>query len=107
VVSVRAAVEGEVAKLPADLRKSGLAATALVLADQLDDNHETACPECGHFIRGVNSATSKSMCSKELRETLAALAAAAPAKKTNRDAIDDLTKRRAKRRSASAASARS
>jgi hypothetical protein len=47
VVSVVAAVERDLAKLPTELADAALAATALVLAEQLD---------------GKNSATSKSMC---------------------------------------------
>jgi hypothetical protein len=83
-VSVVAAVARDLAKLPDDLGESTLAAAALALAEELDRS---------------NSATSKSMCAKELRETMAVLRALAPSKK-EQDAIDDLTARRTARRAA-------
>jgi hypothetical protein len=64
VVSVVAAVERELVSLPSVLREGALAAAAVALAEILDDVH--------------NSATSRSMVAKELRETLASLRALAP-----------------------------
>lgn len=68
-------------------RKSGLgsgalAAAALALAASVDR---------------PDSTTSQAMCSKELRDTLAALHAMAPAEEL-RDDLDDLAARRAARR---------
>jgi hypothetical protein len=71
-----------------ELAQSALAASALALAAAIDD------PE--------NSATSKSLCVKELRETLARLLAMAPAKAEN-DSLDELTARRSARRAAAQA----
>jgi uncharacterized membrane protein YccC len=76
------------AKRDPELAKSGLAASALALAQQLDS------PE--------NSATSKAMCAKALSETLRQLRElAAPERKEDR--VDELTEKRARRRGARAA----
>jgi len=72
----------EIGKRSKGLADSTLAASALALAAELDDR---------------NSATSKSMCAKELRETIAALWAQCPAEE-EADGIDELAKRRAARR---------
>lgn len=64
---VRAGVEHDLAGIAvreADLVKGGLAATARAMADQIDDPG--------------NSATSKSMCAKALRDCLDQLQALAP-----------------------------
>lgn len=65
---------------------SALAASALVLAEGLDD------PSA--------SVTAKSMSARALAETMAALCALVPAGSDERDAIDELADRRAARRSA-------
>jgi hypothetical protein len=87
-MSVAKAVKRDIA----DIRKrdralgdSALAASALVLAEQLDDPG--------------NSATAKSMCARALREALDRLRELAPARKESDD-VDDLAKRRARRRTA-------
>lgn len=72
----------EIAKRDASLSRSALAAAALELARQID------APK--------NSATSKSMCAKELRETMARLRELLPAE-TEGDRVDELGSRRAKR----------
>lgn len=82
------AVQRDVDKLPEELAESGLAATAISLAYELEDP--------------FNSATSKSMCAKALGEALAQLRALAPAKQ-EADKLDDLTARREARRSTAAA----
>lgn len=87
-MSVVEAVQRDLEGLPPDLAGSGLAATALALAGEIDK-------------RG-NSATSKSMCAKALNDTLRDLRALAPARRET-DALDDLTARRERRLSASAA----
>jgi hypothetical protein len=92
VVSVTAAVTRELEGFPVELAESALAATALAMAELIDDPRP--------------SATSKSMCAGKLIDALKMLRELKPAG-AKRDAIDDLTKRRAKRRSTSAASARS
>lgn len=87
VTSVVEAVERELARLhkrgAVDLADSAMAAAALALALEIDT--------------GGNSATSKSMCAKELRETLSALWAAAPPEEAMDD-LDELAQRRASRR---------
>lgn len=86
-LSVTAAVKRDLealAKRDAKLAQSGLAATALALARELDDD---------------NSATSKSMCARALSETLVLLNELAPPEQVL-DGIDDLEKARSKRRSA-------
>jgi hypothetical protein len=92
VVSVTAAVTRELEGFPVELAESALAATALAMAELIDDPRP--------------SATSKSMCAGKLIDALKVLRELKPAD-AKRDAIDDLTKRRAKRRSTSAASSRS
>ena len=80
------AVHAELARLAKrdpDLAVSATAMAALALARELESYG--------------NSATSKSNCAKELREAMAALWALAPAEVAN-DSIDELQKRRAKRR---------
>ena len=66
------------------LAESALAATALALAAEID---------------GANSATSKSMCATALQKALERLAELAPPER-ERDGLDDLSARRAKRRGA-------
>jgi hypothetical protein len=92
VVSVTEAVMRELEGYPVELAESALAATAIAMAELIDDPGP--------------SATSKSMCAGKLIDALRVLRELRPAD-AKRDAIDDLTKRRAKRRSASKASARS
>jgi hypothetical protein len=75
----------EIEKRDPKLAQSGLAALALKLAEEMDAN---------------NSATSKSMCAKSLMETLDRIRALAPAEETE-DKVDDLSARRAARRTAS------
>jgi len=82
---VVAAVKKDLAgirRVDKDLAESGLAASALVLAAELDDRS--------------NSATSKSMCAKALREAMDRLRELAPptAQTTK---IDDIRSRRAAR----------
>lgn len=89
VVTVVAAVERDLKLMPT-VAESALAASALVLAAQLDD------PD--------TSATSKSMCSRELRDTMTVLRALAPAKR-EADGIDDITAQRNKRIAGRSASA--
>jgi SpoVK/Ycf46/Vps4 family AAA+-type ATPase len=83
-MTVVAAVKRDLAGMPKTLAESGIAATALVLAAQLDD--------------GDTSATSKSMCAKELRELLERLRALSPPR-IEVDRIDDVTRKREERRS--------
>jgi len=71
-----------------DLSQSALAASALVLAGELDD------PE--------NSATSKSMCARALTETMERLRDLLPPD-TEADRLDDLSARRAERLAAGGA----
>jgi hypothetical protein len=84
-VSVVAALQRELEGMPRMVAEGALAAQALVMAAQLDD------PEV--------SATAKSMCSKDLRETMAALRAVAPAKRET-DGIDRLRDEVAAKRAA-------
>jgi hypothetical protein len=88
------AVEHDLKQFGADLAASGLAASALALAGEIDSP--------------LNSATSKSMCARALLDTLERLRALAPPKK-EKTKVDDLASKRARRRSASrsAGSARS
>ncbi len=65
------------------LAESALASTALVLAEQLDK-------------QGV-SATAKSMCAKQLRETLAELRDLSRLEGEQEDALDELQQRRWRR----------
>jgi hypothetical protein len=85
--SVEAAVSRDLAALPPDLATSALAMLALALAREVD---------------GENSATSKSMCAGQLRDTLAQLRELAPSEE-EADELDDLARRRATRRSGGAA----
>jgi hypothetical protein len=80
--TVLEAVERDLRKLPTDLAKSALAASALALAREMDN-------------RG-NSATSKSMCSRSLLDTLDRLRELTPPSEEN-DALDELRNRRAAR----------
>lgn len=83
-LTVQAAVKRDLAALKdPKLAKSGLAASALALARELDS------PK--------NSATSKSMCARALLDTLDRLRALAPAVK-EKDEVDELSNRRQKRR---------
>lgn len=86
-MTVRAGVERDLLVLPEDVREGGLAALALAMADEIDD---------------PNSATSKSMCAKQLRDVLLDLKKVAPAV-PEKDGLDELQKRRAARRAAAAA----
>jgi hypothetical protein len=89
VSGVVAAVRRDLAVLDrrrAGLSRSSLAATALALAASLDD------PDV--------SATAKANCSRELRDTFAALRALAPVERSA-DALDELKRRRQRRRKAS------
>lgn len=79
----------ELAKRDPGLADSALAATAVAMA------YEIAHP--------FNSATSKSMCAKQLREALEELRDLAP-DRPEEDGVDDLSKRRAKRLAGRAAS---
>ena len=79
--SVVDGVTRDLAKLPEDVAMSGLGASALVLAREMDDD---------------NSATSKSMCANSLRDTLDRLRELAPPKRES-DHVDDIARRRAKR----------
>lgn len=65
-----------------DFSDSTLAATAIVLAEQLD---------------GHGSSTSKAMVAKELRETLAALRELAPPARA-KDRLDEVNRKREQRR---------
>jgi pyruvate/2-oxoglutarate dehydrogenase complex dihydrolipoamide acyltransferase (E2) component len=84
-LTVLDAVKGDIAgiaRLDPKLARSGLAASALALARELDD------PD--------NSATSKSMCAKSLIDALERLRELAPDEEGN-DALDELASRRAAR----------
>lgn len=76
------AVEKDLVRLPKDLAGSALAQSALALAYEIQNP--------------FNSATSKSMCTRELREALDRLRALAPVKK-ERTQLDDLRDRRSRR----------
>lgn len=79
---------GEIAKRDKGLAESSLAMSALRLAELMDD--------------AENSATSRSMCGRELRDTLGRLRELAPKEET-KDGLDDLSARRAARRGSAAA----
>lgn len=79
-MSVREAVERDLAKLPDDLADSGLAATALAMADRIDGG------------KG-----SPSECAKALMQALEQLRDLAPAPEKEKDGLDDLSARRAAR----------
>ena len=81
VEGVRRDLASITAPAPA-LAESALAMAALALAAEIDNPG--------------NSATSKSMCAKELRDILTALRALAPAKH-EQDGVDDLSQRRSAR----------
>lgn len=79
--TVVAAVKRDLAALgDLDLARSGLAASALALARELD--------------KPSNSATSKAACARALRETIESLRALAPAKPEG-DGLDELAERAA------------
>lgn len=82
-LSVVSAVERDLKALGGGLAESSLAAAAFALARELD------CAE--------NSATSKSMCARALRETMDRLQELAPPK-AERDRIDEVSDRRERRR---------
>lgn len=86
-MSVVEAVERDLTRFTAEARDSGLAATALALAGEIDGN---------------NSATSKSMCAKALVDVMRELRSLAPPAR-EKDGVDDLIARREKRRGRSAA----
>lgn len=79
------AVNADLKRMPAELAKSALAATAKALAREIDG--------------AKNSATSKSMCARALLDTLEELRALCPPA-DEVDALDDLAARRAVRRGA-------
>lgn len=81
MVSVVVAVTRELEEF-GKFKESTLAATALVLAAELD---------------GSGSSTSKAMVAKELRDTLAALRALAPPKR-EADRLDEVNRKREERR---------
>jgi hypothetical protein len=88
--TVAAAVERDLALIAArdaGLAESSLAMSALRLAREMDNSG--------------NSATSKSMCARELRDTLDRLRELAPKEET-KDGLDDLSARRDRRRARSA-----
>lgn len=85
-MSVREAVERDLAQIRTrsrELAESALAASALVLAGELDS--------------AGNSATSKSMCAKALTETMDRLRELSPPRR-ELDDLDDLAARRERRR---------
>lgn len=86
--TVEAGVLADLGALGDVPRSAGLAQSALALARAVDDVS--------------NSATSRSMCARELRETLDRLRALAPVK-GEKSGIDDLRDRRAARRAAAQA----
>ena len=81
--SVAAAVERDLARLPAVLAGSALAASALAMAREIDDPG--------------NSATSKSMCQARLADALKELRALAPPEESH-DRIDGIADELAQRR---------
>jgi hypothetical protein len=85
---VEQAVTRDLARLPAALRETTSAATAIALARELD--------------RGRLMSTAP--VAKELRETMRELAAAAVEIEVKGDAVDDLNARRAARRQGMSAS---
>lgn len=85
---VAQAVERDLAKMPADFAQSGLAMMALALAREVD--------------APTNSATSKSMCASQLRETLDRLRELTPPAE-EADELDDLARRRESRRAGASA----
>jgi hypothetical protein len=91
-VSVVDAVTRDIEALGSRAVGSTLAETALALAAELD--------------KPKNSATSKSMCAKAMIDVFRELRFVAPARQ-EADGVDELTRRRADRRAASADSASS
>jgi hypothetical protein len=89
VLTVREAVEAELARLPEELATSATAASALLLADSIDMGRASF-----RFQAGLV---------KELRECMSELAAKAPAKPEG-DHVDELNERRAARRRSASAS---
>lgn len=83
VIDSTAAEIASLVKRAPELEQSSLAATAIALAYQIEDP--------------FNSATSKSMCARELRETMSKLRELAPPA-DEEDGIDELSARRAERR---------
>lgn len=86
-MSVVEALRSELERMPEHVAGSATAATALVMAAQLDDSS--------------TSATSKSMCAAKLLDAMAILHDLAPSERMA-DGIDDLTAHRAARLAASA-----
>lgn len=80
-LSVLASVTRDLASVPSEMATGGLAAMALALAREID---------------GENSATSKSMCAGQLRDTLDRIRELSPDKEEG-DSLDDLAARRANR----------
>ena len=76
---VAQAIERDLARLPADLATSALAASAMALAREMDNP--------------ANSATSKSMCAKTLLDTFDRLRELTPTDEESDD-LDDLATRR-------------
>lgn len=87
---VVAGVESELATFPAWIRELATARVALQLAREMDS------PD--------NSATSKSMCARQLMDAMSALRALAPPRQ-EADGVDDIARKRAQRRSGGAAAA--
>ena len=85
------AVTDELERIGDEALESALGATALSLARELD---------------AQNSATSKSMCAKALVDVLREVRALTPPRRET-DGVDDLATRRAERRAAASAVARS
>lgn len=73
-----------------ELGDSALAASAVALAFEIEHPY--------------NSATSKSMCAREMRDTLDRLRELAPEQEQDADGLDELAKERARRRAGSATS---
>ncbi len=80
-------VERDLAQLPNEFAKCGLAEAALAMARELD---------------GDNNATAKANCANAIRDILAQLRELAP-KPKEKDKLDDLSARRTARRSAASA----
>ena len=86
VVTVVEAVTAELEKLPDDLGTSGLAAVVLAMAERIDDPNTRP--------------TAAAMCAQRLQDALTQLHRVAPAK-PKKDKLDELSKRRDRRRTAS------
>lgn len=87
---VEEAVKRDLDAFGGDLERSGLAASALALARELDDD--------------TNSATSKSMCARSLMDAMDRLRELAPPKQ-QADRLDEVRKKREQRRRSRAADA--